>query len=67
MLDKCLNVKHVNVLWSFLVHVSLLKITWQAQHLIFKYTEKGDLTGFISAYFDPKSAQALGLVATIQK
>eukprot|EP00434_Breviolum_minutum_P010601 symbB.v1.2.009351.t1/scaffold561.1/size520142/19 len=30
----------------------------EAQHLIFKYTEKGDLTGFISAYFDPKSAQA---------
>lgn len=36
-------------------------IICQAQHLIFKYTEKGDLTGFISAYFDPKSAQARGV------
>lgn len=31
----------------------------EAQRLIFKYSDKGDLTGHISAYFDPKSAQAL--------
>jgi hypothetical protein len=30
----------------------------QAQRLIFKYTHQGDLTCFLSAYFDPKSAQA---------
>eukprot|EP00435_Cladocopium_sp_Y103_P047394 s308_g13.t3 len=29
-----------------------------AQRLIFKYTNQGDLTNFLSAYFDPKSAQA---------
>ena len=32
----------------------------EAQRLIFQYTEKGDLTKFLSAYFDPKSAQARG-------
>eukprot|EP00438_Fugacium_kawagutii_P000770 Skav229104 [mRNA] locus=scaffold92:531979:544646:- [translate_table: standard] len=30
----------------------------EAQQLIFKYTSYGDLTPFLSAYFDPKSAQA---------
>lgn len=30
----------------------------EAQQLIFKYSDKGDLTHHISAYFDPKSAQA---------
>lgn len=30
----------------------------EAQQLIFKYSDKGDLTGHISAYFDPTSAQA---------
>lgn len=30
----------------------------EAQRLIFKYTQQGDLTCFLSAYFDPKSAQA---------
>jgi len=30
----------------------------EAQRLIFKYSDKGDLTGHISAYFDPKSAMA---------
>ena len=31
----------------------------QAQRLIFKYTHQGDLSCFLSAYFDPKSAQDL--------
>ncbi|CAJ1406306.1 unnamed protein product [Effrenium voratum] len=30
----------------------------EAQRLIFQHSDRGDLTGFISAYFDPKSAQA---------
>lgn len=30
----------------------------EAQRLIFQYSDKGDLTGHLSAYFDPKSALA---------
>ena len=52
---------NVFVYTRFVSMSSLLDTICQAQHLIFKYTEKGDLTGFISAYFDPKSAQARGV------
>ena len=31
---------------------------WKAQRLIFQYSDKGDLTPHIAAYFDPKAAQA---------
>ncbi|CAK9093911.1 Probable bifunctional methylthioribulose-1-phosphate dehydratase/enolase-phosphatase E1 [Includes: Methylthioribulose-1-phosphate dehydratase (MTRu-1-P dehydratase) [Durusdinium trenchii] len=30
----------------------------EAQRLIYQYSDKGDLTSYLSAYFDPKSAQA---------
>jgi len=30
----------------------------EAQQLIYKYSDKGDLTGYLSAYFDPTSAMA---------